>query len=66
MKDGIPSPPPSTYVLFLLDVYVRFVCVYGCVPHEYLISLEAQKKVSDLLELELQTFVRGCHVGAGN
>ena len=37
MKDGIPSPPPSTFVLFFLDVYVRFVCVYGCVPHVYIV-----------------------------
>ena len=39
--------------------------MYVCVQHEYLLPAKAQKKVSDLLELELQMNVSH-HVDAGN
>lgn len=39
--------------------------MYVCVQHEYLLPAKAQKKVSDLLELELQMNVSH-YVDAGN
>ena len=45
-------------------MYRYFSCICVCVPHTHSVQ-ECQKKMSDPLELELQTVV-SCHVGAGN
>lgn len=45
-------------------LYGCFACIYVCVPFECS-SHRGQKRVSDLLEMELQMVVK-CHVGVVN
>lgn len=48
----------------LIYLYVRFVRMYVCEPHAWLVP-RGQKKVLELLELELQMDMNH-HVCAGN
>lgn len=52
-------------VLFYFDVWEYFTCMYRSAPLGFLVFTEARRRLSEPLELGLETFV-SCHMGTEN
>lgn len=52
-------------IYVFIFMYVNVLYMYICILHMYLVLIEARKKVSDSLELELWMVVN-CHVDVRN
>lgn len=50
----------NIFKICLFDVYEGFVCVYACVPHGCLVSVEPEEDITDPVE------PMSHYVGAGN